>query len=127
LNIIAVLGDGTQRSKEKAGQGFNESTICYLPKKPVGQLNGDDIYDPAGTRPLNLSNVDNRLIAASCRLAWEKNFDGIIHKWQRGFVRGRSMTANILDVEKLSRMTAASSSNGALILWDLAAAFPSVD
>jgi hypothetical protein len=127
LNVVIALSNGTQHSRHKAGSGFNESTICYLPKKPVGQTNGEDVYDPAGTRPLNLSNVDNRLIAASCRLAWEKHFDLVIHKWQRGFVRGRSMTANIVDIERLSRTTAASSSNGALILWDLAAAFPSVD
>jgi hypothetical protein len=33
LNVIAVLSNDTQHSQHKAGSGFNESTICYLPKK----------------------------------------------------------------------------------------------
>ena len=52
--------------------------MCLLPKKPTGHDNDNGTYfHPGDTRPLNVSNVDNRLLASAARIAWEP----ILEKW----------------------------------------------
>ena len=52
-----------------------------------------------------------------------------ISKIQRGFIRGRQFTENIVELDAKAReysMTVDASNMPALVLWDFAAAFPSV-
>ena len=46
---------------------------------------------------------------------------------QRGFIGGRSMVANIIDVDHEAQMVALTQEGGALVLFDFAAAFLSLD
>eukprot|EP00959_Pyramimonas_sp_CCMP1952_P195151 4080682-Pyramimonas_sp.AAC.1 len=49
---------------------FNESLLIFLPKKAAGQTEqGQDLFEPGGVRPLNITNTANRLLASACRLA----------------------------------------------------------
>ena len=50
-----------------------------------------------GARPLNVTNCDNRLIASAVRIALEHKIAPTITQAQRGFLRGRSMLANVVD------------------------------
>eukprot|EP00959_Pyramimonas_sp_CCMP1952_P090816 1901312-Pyramimonas_sp.AAC.1 len=58
---------------------------------------GGQIFRPGGTRPLSITNSDNRVIANAYRLRWEPIVAPGIAKEQRGFIPGRSMLANIVD------------------------------
>ncbi len=80
--------------------GFNLSLLCCLPKKAAGTdpdlgqyFRGED------TRPLALVNVDNRIIASAARLAWEPLLAMYICRQQQGFLKGRQMIANIIDID----------------------------
>ena len=113
--------------KKARPHNFNLSTLVCLPKAPAGS-DGDsgDFYDPEGTRPLSVVNCDNRLVANAARLRWEKNLEHWVSPRQQGFLRGRSILANLLDLDTASMVTALSHQDGACILLDFAAAFPSI-
>ena len=106
---------------------FNAGLLCCLPKKPTGQTgDGHQYFAPDATRPLTLVNCDNRLVASAARFRWES----ILAKWispaQRGFLPNRSMLANVVEVEEQAMLTSLQEDDGALILFDFKAAFPSV-
>ena len=65
-------------------------------------------------------------MANAVRLRNEQFLDRIISHIQRGFVGGRSMLANVIDIEEAMLRCAASEERGAAIFFDFAAAFPRV-
>ena len=108
-------------------EGFNAAFLCCLAKKPLR----DDprmgpIFTAEGTRPLSIVNTDNRLIASFFRIHLESIFSRWVSAAQRGFIRGRSMMANIIDIDLQSMLISLKHPFGALILFDFKAAFPSV-
>ena len=107
--------------------GFNDSYLCCLPKKPSGtdQVAGD-YFLPSATRPLSLVNTDNRLIASALRIAIEPAVEKVISNMQRGFLRGRKMLTNVLDIDFESMKVSLNNPKGAIILFDFEAAFPSI-
>ena len=68
--------------------------------KAVGEGDMASVYSPEGVRPLNVTNTDNRLVASSIRVAIEPILGQLVTMEQRGFISGRSMLPNILDVEE---------------------------
>ncbi len=107
---------------------FNMANMCCLPKKPGQNLAcGAAVYTCEQTRPLSLVNTDNRLPAGAYRLAVEPILAPTVSAAQRGFLRGRSMNANILDMELLSLSDALRQPRAAMIFYDFKAASPSVN
>ena len=109
------------------GHDFNLSLLCCLPKKTSGWTDGGVAFcDASDTRPLSIVNTDNRLIANAYRLRWEPTLEQRICPEQRGFLPGRSMLENVLDIEHGAMVSSLRAENSALVLFDFAAAFPSV-
>ena len=107
---------------------FNASILIFLPKKPVGKAADDTpVFEASGVRPLNVTNCDNRLIASAVRLTLESVIGPFITSDQRGFLPGRSMMANLLDVDESILNTATQGERGMALFFDFAAAFPSVE
>ncbi|CAK0837112.1 unnamed protein product, partial [Prorocentrum cordatum] len=113
-----------------AGTGdhtFNLGILCCMPKKPVEQRPElGDVYTAESTRPLSLVDVSNRLIAAACKQRWESPLGQCVSQAQRGFLPGRSMLANVTELERHAMLTALSKPEGIMVLVDFRAAFPSV-
>ena len=86
-----------------------------------------EVFEVDGVRPLNVVNADNRLIANAARLRLEPLFDHWLSPWQRGFVGGRSMLANAVDVELELMQGALQEEANFRICFDFKAAFPSID
>ena len=107
--------------------GFNHSLLCCLPKKTAGDdPNLGSYYSGECTRPLALVNVDNRLIASAARMAWEPLLELYISKHQQGFLKGRNMLSNIIDIDYQAMTVSLKCAKGAIFLFDFKAAFPSV-
>jgi len=70
--------------------------------------------------------VSNRIIAAAYKNHWEVVLGEWVSEAQRGFIPGRSMMANVADLEHEAMMTSLSKPRGLLLLVDFKAAFPSV-
>ena len=59
-----------------------------------------DLLTPADTHALSILTADNRLMASAFRLAWEPIFNQWVSSAQTGDLRGRSMLANIIDIDE---------------------------
>ena len=106
---------------------FNLGILCCLPKKPTGV--DDEVgeyFSPSSPRPLSIVNTDNRIIANAARLRWEPIFNTWVSNLQRGFLKGRSMLSNVVDVDTEAMTVSLRDEEGALVLFDFAAAFPSM-
>jgi len=98
--------DGLIKLRTACGTGadgvrrFNEALMVFLPKKPSGQEGDTVFYEPGDTRPLAIVNTDNRLIASAYRILLEPLLESCISPDQRGFLPGRSILANVADIEE---------------------------
>jgi hypothetical protein len=103
---------------------------CFLACIPKGEAPGDHIgvaRTPESTRPIAMSNAVAKLMAMSINRALAPMAQQTILDRQRGFVRGRAITDNILETESLAiRFTKFYAENSGIVLFDFAAAFPSI-
>jgi len=102
---------------------FNIAFLWLLPKSHPE----DGVFDPKDTRPLSGANSDAKLFARFIAMSLEE----AISKWafwmQRGFIQGRCMLKNVIDIETRSAKLAFNpDSFPCLIFFDFAAAFPSI-
>ena len=99
-----------------------------MQKKSAGTLaDGTVFLDADGVRPLNVANTDNRILANAVRMVIEPRVSPRIIFLQRGFPAGRSLLANLLDVEEAMLHQALADTNSCAILFDFKAAFPSLE
>jgi hypothetical protein len=106
---------------------FNTCNLAFIPK---GEDPNDDILvarAPSSTRPIFLSNTDNKYFALAINRTLAEVAKIVVHPRQRGFVQGRSLVDNVLEVEGYAQSyTIAEAENPAIFLFDLMAAFPSL-
>ena len=106
---------------------FNEGLMVFLPKDPSGvDVHGCPMFLPADTRPLSIGNADNRLIASAVQHRIEPILGRWVTKEQRGFINGRSMLANVVDIDESMQSASLEREQGVAIFLDFAAAFPSL-
>ena len=106
-------------------QDFNFSLLFFLSKKASGTCpTGEGIYEPANVRPLNVTNTDNRLLANAVRMAIEKCISFRVSKFQRGFIGGRSLLANLVDVDEAMALGACGSEDAAAMFFRLCGGVP---
>ena len=102
--------------------GFNDSFLWLLPKSNF--VDGDS--KAKDTRPLSGANTDAKIFAMVLAHIFNSSIDVWAIGIQRGFIRGRQMLQNIIEIEAKAMSTMYTSSNGALVLFDFSAAFLSV-
>ena len=85
------------------------------------------MFEASGTRPLNVTNCDNRLLASAVKIVLEPIIGPLITTDQRGFLAGRSMISNLLDIDEAILNHALQGEDSAAIFYDFAAAFPSIE
>jgi len=122
-----MLRDACRDRCQDGWHDFNLSLLCCLPKKPYGvDPEQGEYYRGEDTRPLALVNTDNRIIANAGRIVWEPILNQYISKAQQGFLKGRHMLNNVIDIDYDSMRVSLKCSRGVLVLFDFKAAFPSV-
>ena len=117
---------------------LNDSVTLFVPK---GELEDDHIQvvrEVGDNRPLSLKNSDNKIATAAVNNCAQPVIVHSVHKFQNGFVKGRQLLQNVVDLDALARilsMNASMFNSGAdlnklkvaiLAFFDFAAAFPSV-
>jgi hypothetical protein len=105
---------------------FNAATMVFIPKKVDRELHGVRYNEPGEVRPLSIVNTDNRLMANAVRLRVEPLLAQAISPAQRGFLPGRSMLQNILEIDGEMRAASLQTERPAAVFFDFAAAFPSL-
>ena len=85
-----------------------------------------DFYTGETTRPLALVNTDNRILASAARITWEPILANFISLEQQGFLKGRQMLGNVIDIDYEAMTVSLKCEKGAVMFFDFKAAFPSV-
>ena len=99
------------------------SFLWILPKGCPEDL----VWELKNTRPLSGANADAKIFAKYIALSFEAKLDQWAFAYQRGFIKGRNMLQNIIGLNSFAAMMARNpQSCPAIILLDLAAAFPSL-
>ena len=107
-------------------EDFNHAILVLLPKKASVEANGVRWFAPKDTRPLSVTNSDNRIISNLFRDVFARFASKSCRSEQRGFLTNRFLIENVIDIDFESRKLYLEGSDGAVILVDLAAAFPSM-
>ncbi len=82
---------------------------------------------PSLTRPISLSNTSSKFFALALNQPLAQVAQVTVHPRQRGFVRGRSITDNVIEIEGFAQSYAiAEAEDPAILLFDIKAAFPSL-
>ena len=112
-----LFGEAYQDRCPEGAHNFNASLLVCLPKKPTDNIPGiGDVYSGEDTRPLSLVNTENRIIASAARYCWEPLLgDNYVSNMQQGFIKGRSMMNNIIDVDYHAMTVSLASEKGAMI------------
>ena len=122
--MVDDMIDGSMEPNED----FNFAFLCCIPKATKEKhLTGAPIHSAANTRPLSIADAANRIVAAILCASLERCVGDRISSMQRGFVKGRQMLMNIIDVDTAAQTVSVKSKSGVIILFDFKAAFPSMD
>jgi hypothetical protein len=106
---------------------FNQAFLLCLPKATAGTTDdGEDYVLASGTRPLSIVDSINRILASIFRVLLERHTTKWISSMQRGFIAGRSMINNVVDIDFAAQKVSIQSKRGAILLLDFKAAFPSM-
>ena len=101
--------------------------MVFLPKRtPYVNPGGQEYLRPEDTRPLSIVNTDNRLIANALRIRIEPLLEKAISQQQQGFLCGRSLLRNVVEVDAEMRVVTMECQEPAAVFFDFQAAFPSV-
>ena len=83
---------------------FNDGVNVYAPK---GEETGDSeevVRAASDTRPLSLKNSDNKITGGTIQMSLKVVLQVSASKLQRGFVKGRVLTNNIVDLDGAARV-----------------------
>ena len=96
---------------------FNEAFFVCLPKVE------SEILEPGSTRPLSVVDSINRILASVFRISLERAGGKQISEFRRGFLQGRSMLRNILELDHNPQKISIKHKSGAILLLGFKAAF----
>ena len=102
-------------------RNFNLAYLICLPKTD------DGVLDPSATRPLSIVDSINRILASVFRVTLERVASDRITSCQRGFIKGRNILQNIVDIDFAAQKVSIKRKSGAILLLDFRSAFPSLD
>ena len=106
---------------------FNECLLVFIPKGDEPGDRGTVARSPGMTRPISLSNTASKFFALAINRPLAQVAQVTVHPRQRGFVGGRSITDNIIEIEGFGQSYAiAEAEDPAILLFDIRAAFPSL-
>jgi hypothetical protein len=129
VGIIDVLYESYEAFMNGASlpPGFNDCLMVFIPKGEEAGDRGTVARTPAATRPISLSNTVSKFFALAVNFPLAQIAQFTVHPRQRGFVAGRSITDNIIEIEGYGQSYAiADAEDPGMLLFDLIAAFPSL-
>ncbi len=99
--------------------GFNFASLFLIPQN--SSLNVED------TRPISVTNADNRIIARALTIAITPAVQATLHRNQKGFVPGRRGTEHVCDLSQLYYSRLSRKQQYYILFLDTAKAFDSLD
>ena len=114
FNVFRAISSG-----QPPPAGFNKGILFLLPKKNTGLV--------SDTRPISVTNTDNRILAAAVARQIMPGLLDLIESCQKGFLSGRQGADHVVDVNEFFYQGVEGDSERFLFLLDTAKAFDSID
>ena len=105
---------------------FNLARMVFIPKEDCGEQEGIRAASAAKLRPITCSNTDAKIIALALNQPLGFLAQLLVSPMQRGFIQGRMLCDNIIELETSMLVNSATSRFAACVLFDFATAFPSI-
>ena len=121
INLYAPIAHGMLLDLARgcrAPSSFNEGLLFLLPKGDSGLVND--------TRPLSVTNTNNRIIASAVARSIQPTLGKMIGQSQIGFLHGRSSDAHIENVTEIYYQQLNKKQQGYLLFLDIKKAFDQV-
>lgn len=112
--VLKVMCSGRDPPPE-----FNHGLLFLLPKKHTGLV--------SDTRPLSVTNTDNRILASAVARSCLPAIKDLVHPCQKGFLNGIDGTEHLVDINNFFYSNLAKRINSHVFLLDTAKAFDSID
>ena len=103
----------------KPPRGFNHGLLFLIPKKATGLV--------ADTRPLSVTNTDNRLLASAMAFSIMPAVSSLVEPSQKGFMWGKNGGDHIVDLNKYFYDGVVAEEERLCFFLDTAKAFDSID
>jgi hypothetical protein len=100
-------------------EGFNHGLLFLIPKKLTGLI--------SDTRPLSVTNTDNRLLAATGARGIMPAVSDYLNPAQKGFLNGKSGSDHTTDINQIFYDAVKEKRDHFVFLLDTAKAFDSID
>ena len=108
------------QNQKKMSLSQRRGLIKLIPKKDKSP------FQVSNWRPITLLNVDFKLVSKALSIRLAGVIPSLVHTDQKGFVHGRYIGDNILDIYALINHVETSEEEGVLVLLDIEKAFDSV-
>jgi hypothetical protein len=127
IDVFYEVATAMYDGRETPDDSFNNAYLVCLPKAATGcGSDGVPYFVPSSTRPLSIVDASNRILASIFRIGLERATKDWVSHYQQGFVPGRQLLRNVVDVDHAAQKVSIKHQRGAIVLLDLRAAFPSV-
>ena len=127
VELFLELANSMLDQNDDPGEDFNLAYMVCISKGDEGtSVDGVPYCSPGGTRPISIVDAANRILASIFAATLEKEIGLHLHRAQKGFLRGRQMLRNVLEIDMAAQKISVRSKSGAILLFDFAAAFPSI-
>ena len=107
---------------------FNNSLLPFIEKgTQIGDTADTVVREPGQTRPLSMSNTDNKMIADLVARPLRFHVTSKLHGAQRGGLAGEQMVDNLLDIEmKAIEFALKRQALAGVVAFDMKTAFPAL-
>lgn len=127
MELFLEIANAMWDKEDIPDAAFNHAFMVCIPKAATGMLQDKtQFHSPAGTRPLSIVVASNRILASIFKCTLEQEIGHRISNAQRGFLKDRKMLRNVLEIDAAAQKISFLSRSGAILLFDFAAAFPSL-
>ena len=117
--VIKAVVDSMLSGTADIPNDFNWAIlICIGKSSSEFTEEGEAVYSADNTRPISIVDASNRLIASVFRIVLERCVAHNISSMQRGFLHGRAMLRNVIDVDWAAQKISLVSKKGAIVLFD---------
>ena len=122
-SIMLDLILGRALVRKHAGYLPNDFNVAWLCPKGTKDRNK---FCTKGTRPLSGASTDAKCLAFALAHSFNLVIDRWAIRWQSGFVSGRCILHNVMDVESAGLGLCLLSEKASIVMLDFSSAFPSL-
>ena len=113
VDLFLEVADAMMNQTDCPDDDFNLAYMVCISKGAEG-LSEERVpfCSPGGTRPISIVDCANRILASIFRATLEKEIGHLMNRAQKGFLRGRQMLRNALEIDVAAQKVSVRNQSG---------------